>query len=104
MPFSVEFEQPVCERMTPMNTSLGRTKNRSQSAHLLRGRGNAARFSCARGRHPSMVADGCWLKAAKKLGLDVPWRHDFLDDPGQYLRAREAEAMCDHVWISRQGR
>jgi len=22
-----------------------------------------------------------------------------LDDSGQYLRAREAEAMCDHVWI-----
>src|SRR5260370_35304222 len=22
-----------------------------------------------------------------------------LDDPAQYLRAREAEAMCDHVWI-----
>jgi hypothetical protein len=36
MPFSVEFERPVCERMTPMNTSLGRTKKRSQSAHFLR--------------------------------------------------------------------
>ena len=24
--------------------------------------GNAARFSCAPGRRPSMVADGCWLK------------------------------------------
>jgi hypothetical protein len=23
----------------------------------------------------------------------------FLDDSEQYLRAREAEAMCDHVWI-----
>jgi hypothetical protein len=22
-----------------------------------------------------------------------------LDDSEQYLRAREAEAMCDHVWI-----
>jgi hypothetical protein len=22
-----------------------------------------------------------------------------LNDSGQYLRAREAEAMCDHVWI-----
>src|SRR6266853_2022542 len=22
-----------------------------------------------------------------------------MDDPGQYLRAREAEAMCHHVWI-----
>ena len=36
MPFSVEFEQPVCERMTPINTSLGRTKKRSQFAHFLR--------------------------------------------------------------------
>ena len=36
-----------------------------------------------------MVADGCWLKAAKKLGLDVPWRHHFwtiLDSI--YARAR----------------
>jgi hypothetical protein len=22
-----------------------------------------------------------------------------MDDPAQSLRAREAEAMCDHVWI-----
>jgi hypothetical protein len=26
-------------------------------------------------------------------------RTTILDDSEQYLRAREAEAMCDHVWI-----
>ena len=26
-------------------------------------------------------------------------RHRSRNDSGQYLRAREAEAMCDHVWI-----
>ena len=34
MPFSVEFEQPVCERMTPMNTSLGRTKKTESTRAL----------------------------------------------------------------------
>ena len=31
------------------------------------------------------------VRFAKIIGI--------LDDPAQSLRAREAEAMCDHVWI-----
>jgi hypothetical protein len=38
------------------------------------------------------------LISAPALGADSE-EPTILDDSGQYLRARGAEAMCDHVWI-----
>jgi hypothetical protein len=37
--------------------------------------------------------------SARKMGLKTGVKTTILDDSEQYLRAREAEAMCDHVWI-----
>jgi hypothetical protein len=43
---------------------------------------------------------GVLIPCGSSMAIHYPPRvHTILDDSEQYLRAREAEAMCDHVWI-----
>jgi hypothetical protein len=53
----------------------------------------------AQSKHPETLALHAGPRSDYATGAVVVPIFQLLDDSEQYLRAREAEAMCDHVWI-----
>src|SRR5262249_52958251 len=97
MPFSVEFEQPVCERMTPLNTSLGRTKKRSQPAHFLRLPGRW-RVQASRLSRSGRCCAGMSVRVLEGCSADV-----VVIERSRYLTAAHASRMVrDKVEMKKQ--
>src|SRR6516162_7529383 len=71
MPFSVEFERPVVSAMTRMNPSLGRSKNRSQSAHFLAGSPNRLKAQVSADHTRSVCETSPAQKAMPPVILNV---------------------------------